>query len=274
MRISEWELLNHTLRLSLITGTALCIAMVGCKRKSGDGENCLRTDDCYANAKCLDGVCQSGASLKAKETAVKNAASEAENALNAKRMAIAKARAPMAGEYCYMGSVFSPCETRGECEIRLPYHIGHCFVSTAKQPKCASDCANRGHCTPRGGLCVATSDEDCLRSRACKTSGHCHVLDGSCRATVDSDCRNTTVCKEYGFCSVLLRPMTDDGEYKFFNQAERRTPYANRHGSCRNRDSADCRARRDCRVDKYNCCHHDIVHGWKLGPVQGVCGPC
>ena len=87
-----------------------------------------------------------------------------------------------------------------------------------EQPDCLAEvdgrspCRDDGKCTARNGQCLATSQDDCLRSRDCKGKGACTLVATNppgCAVIIGSeaDCRKTwgtdaySLCANFGQCS-------------------------------------------------------------------------
>ncbi len=83
----------------------------------------------------------------------------------------------------------------------------HLQVDSTTSAACylSANCAAHGHCTLRGGTCVAASAKGCRDSMTCRRHGKCDPLGGMCVATNDVDCAASTGCDRHGRCVHRLR---------------------------------------------------------------------
>ncbi|MFT7583316.1 MAG: hypothetical protein ACI9MR_005003 [Myxococcota bacterium] len=64
-------------------------------------------------------------------------------------------------------------------------------------------CMVEGRCTARDGVCVATSDSDCVGAEACRTNGRCQLgSKGVCIAGSVAACQRSLACTGRGDCGV------------------------------------------------------------------------
>jgi len=102
-----------------------------------------------------------------------------------------------------------------------PYALGKCLFPAATNSECSREhgsrridpCKTRGWCTAKGGVCRATSDEDCKRSEVCEKTGSCVARNGECvvAAKSDADCRRGHGSLNWDHCQTSGRCSASDG---------------------------------------------------------------
>ncbi len=110
------------------------------------------------------------------------------------------------GYYCRARS-HADCQQAEVCEKH-----GRCRqLDGACRKSCEEDeiCRNQGRCTEKNGHCIASSDEQCQRSKRCQEQGMCHFAEKSsyslrprCYRTSDEWCRKSRTCLENANCSA------------------------------------------------------------------------
>ena len=100
------------------------------------------------------------------------------------------------------------CQRAGQCKV----HKDRCVIGADSDADCRRNhgktgrnpCKLSGYCTALGGVCVATSDDDCRQSLACRQSAACTAKDGECLLTSAQDCELSVLCKHGKQCLFKL----------------------------------------------------------------------
>jgi len=115
---------------------------------------------------------------------------------------------------------------------------------------CRATCTEDGLCGAKNGRCVATTDEDCRKSRVCRQKGACSMHDDVCAVVSDEDCKRSVLCTQGGKCS------SSEGKCKFAAGACRERPECKERGQCVEDGEVcsvgsdqDCEASRRCRQE-------------------------
>ena len=131
---------------------------------------------------------------------------------------------------------------------------GHCVASSDEDCSLSLHCADWAHCSlVHSGAdtsCGVAKDGDCEHSSSCASWGGCSALDGICIAGKDEDCRRTESCREYGQCSAR------SGQCIAANDSDcKQTPNCSLLGNCVAANAScttsdpTCRASKDCREE-------------------------
>jgi len=182
---------------------------------------------------------------------------------------------------CQRGEV---CRSLGKC---MSDGGGVCAWKGAAKADCsagANPCREWGLCTPKGGKCVAGSDEDCAKSRHCANYGRCTARDGRCvvSATEEIPCKaargpaGMEPCREHGHCTAkdgVCVAATDEDCKQSEACKDRGRCKANEAGDCVAESDASCKGSDRC--DGHGEC--SAVEGWCVARTEGNCAlapPC
>lgn len=155
--------------------------------------------------------------------------------------------------------------------------LGLLWLTSACQELTENQCANSTGCKRQGlcsldaekGVCIATSNESCQKSRFCRDNGECTAANNRCVAGSEADCRQSFQCKENGFC--LQRNGECIAITKSYCQIQEtcktlgqcsldRKNYVCQASDARDCEESDiCKQEKKCQVENGQCVITDLV---------------
>lgn len=125
-----------------------------------------------------------------------------------------------------------------------------CFATSDADCAASYNCAEKGLCHARDGVCQVLTDADCARSRGCLEEGECRADRGACRALVDADCTQQGRCVHGVFCTARdgkCVPTDESCSTSSRCTADGRCGAFGEH--CEPRSVEDCKQSRACRSE-------------------------